>query len=152
MKNQIILKTIALLMVSTLFLTSTACNSLSDSIISADKATTIASSYISPNLLVHAEISNTTFPLNAKKPDAWVILFEFNSVLVTSEELVKFGWAPGECQPPDDSYRQILISVDARTGIINYKVATDAPYLGGHPAVSYFHLHRIVKSRRHLLR
>ena len=135
MKNQIILKTIALLMVSILFLTSTACNSLSDSLISADKATVIASSCVPTNLLAHAEISNTTFPLYAKKPDALVIFFKFNNVLVTSDELVKFGWVRGECQPFDDSYHQIFISIDARTGKINYKIARGAPYLGGPPAI-----------------
>ena len=102
--------------------------------ITLDEAVSIASAYVPPDALSRAEITAATYPLYAKKPRSWVIIF--NNVFVTSEQLVKFGWKANtntDFNPPDDSYARIIIHVDTSTGDIIRKSATNGLYLGGPP-------------------
>jgi hypothetical protein len=75
--------------------------------ITPNAAITIASKLIPPNVLPNAEISYTTDPLDTSNPIGWVIMFNFNTVQVTGEQLLKFGWTPDnntDFSPPSSSY------------------------------------------------
>ena len=104
--------------------------------IPVDKAVTIASADVPPDVLPQADISYTTLPLDTNDPIGWVIMFNFNTVQVTSEQLLKFGWIADSnttFSPPDWSYPLIIITVNANTGEIMDKSATNYPYLGMPP-------------------
>jgi uncharacterized surface anchored protein len=106
------------------------------SLIPVDKAITIASAWVPPDVLSQADISYTTQPLGTNDPIGWVIMFNFNTVQVTAEQLLKFGWVANSnttFSPPDWSYPLIIITVNANTGEIMDKSATDYPYLGMPP-------------------
>jgi len=102
-------------------------------LISVDKAVTIASEYVPPDILPKTDISYTTYPLDASEPIGWVIMFNFSTVQVTTEQLVKLGWKMDnntDFGPPNTSYLWIIITVDTNTGEIMHKSATNQPYLG----------------------
>jgi hypothetical protein len=122
--------------VKTLISPTTPRTQITSSLISVDKAVTIASAYVPPDVLPQADISCTTYPLDTNEPIGWVIMFNFNTVQVTSEQLLKFGWAADSntnFSPPDWSYQWITITVNAHTGEIIGKNATNYPYLGMPP-------------------
>ena len=106
------------------------------SLIPVDKAITIASAWVPPDVLSQADVSYTTQPLGTNDPIGWVIMFNFNTVQVTAEQLLKFGWVADndtDFNPPDWSYSLIVITVNAKTGEIMDKGATNYPYLGMPP-------------------
>jgi hypothetical protein len=109
---------------------------ITSSLITVDKAIAIASAYVPPDVLPQADISYTTYSLDTNDPIGWVIMFNFNTVQVTGEQLLKFGWAADsnmDFNPPDWSYPLIIITVNANTGEIINKSATIYPYLGMPP-------------------
>lgn len=101
--------------------------------ITIDTAITIAKGYVPTDVLSNTEISYTTDPLDTNDPIGWVIMFNFNTVKVTSEQLLKFGWIPDsdtDFSPPNSSYLWLIITVNANTGDIIHKSATNNSYLG----------------------
>jgi len=106
------------------------------SLIPVDKAVAIASAYVPFDVLPKAVISYTTYPLGTNEPIGWVIMFKLSTMQVTTEELMKSGWTIDnntDFGPPDTSYLWIIITVNANTGEIIHKSATNGPYLGMPP-------------------
>jgi len=99
--------------------------------ITKQEAITIASRFLPPDVVARAEISAKLEP--AIGPNgAWQVVFDNLNPPVTRDAL---GWVASHdvLLGPEDSYVTVLINVDAVTGHVLTRMATNGPSLGGGP-------------------
>ena len=97
--------------------------------ITKDEAMAIASRFLPPEVIVRAEINAKLVPAIGPH-GAWQIIFDNLNPPVTRDAL---GWQESHdvLLSPEDSYKTVLINVDAKTGDILGKMATNWPSTGG---------------------
>ena len=106
--------------------------------ITEEKAIAIAANYVPVQNIMDADITATlSISADAAKPSLWMVMFY--DANITRDQLLNLGWQSDANTFFDntETFKSVVINIDANTGAIIQKSAFNGIKLGGPPADYY---------------